>query len=292
MKVRTVIVNGIAWILVVSLTLVAAVTLVSSDIVTGSGQALVMFIPLAALAVAVAAGGFIFRYLQDSNEAPLAIPAGVDIVQRLAAMEKRLKGHIGRIAADELMAEVRNAIEQDQANWGSKKELEKWHDRTTKRFLSELPKLYRRGGLNLFLGIVVTFVGVLPLVYFVFFQDQSDVSLGNTLLRISLTLFIEVFAYFFLRLYRDSLAEIKYFQNETTNIESKFLALRVALGSSDGQFMVRDVVNSLARTDRNVVLRRESASAEDERVLFRDVLHQIEQVLARTKPGGASRDDE
>jgi hypothetical protein len=40
---------------------------------------------------------------------------------------------------------------------------------------------------------------------------------------------MQVFAYFFLRLYRYILFEIKYFHNELTNIEQKCLALDVAL---------------------------------------------------------------
>lgn len=40
---------------------------------------------------------------------------------------------------------------------------------------------------------------------------------------------IELFAYFFLSLYRTSLQKIKYFQNELTNIEAKQIALRAAL---------------------------------------------------------------
>jgi len=39
---------------------------------------------------------------------------------------------------------------------------------------------------------------------------------------------IELFAYFFLKLYKSDLSEIKYFQNELTNVEMRYAAVRLA----------------------------------------------------------------
>ena len=43
-----------------------------------------------------------------------------------------------------------------------------------------------------------------------------------------MAIFIEVFSFFFLKLYKSGLADILYYQNELTNLESKFLALELA----------------------------------------------------------------
>ncbi len=47
--------------------------------------------------------------------------------------------------------------------------------------------------------------------------------------RVSLPIFMQVFAYFFLRLYRYGLFEIKYFQNEITSAQLRIIALETIL---------------------------------------------------------------
>ncbi len=76
--------------------------------------------------------------------------------------------------------------------------------------------------------------------YFVFTIPNDLFGKGNELefagyfiTRISLVAFIEVFAYFFLRLYRYSIFEIKHFQNEMTNAEFRVMALEAALMKGD-----------------------------------------------------------
>lgn len=87
------------------------------------------------------------------------------------------------------------------------------------------------------LGILTTVTGLSILGYYVFHAQPSgqDPWLFTThfLPRLTLVVFIEIFAYFFLRLYKSSLTEIKYFQNEMTNIEAKFIALYIALESDN-----------------------------------------------------------
>lgn len=69
---------------------------------------------------------------------------------------------------------------------------------------------------------------------------------------------------FFLRLYKSILADIKYFQNEITNIEAKMLAINVSL-ISDGNKFLENVVDSLAKTERNFVLSSGQTTIELER---------------------------
>jgi hypothetical protein len=82
--------------------------------------------------------------------------------------------------------------------------------------------------------------------------------------RISLVLLIEMFAYFFLRLYKSTLTEIKYFQNEITSIEAKYLALIVAAtGKKEEQ--LSGVLEQLARTERNFILDKGQTTVDLER---------------------------
>lgn len=63
---------------------------------------------------------------------------------------------------------------------------------------------------------------------------------------------IEVFSYFFLKLYKSSLSEIKYFQNEATNIEYSFVALETALKVDDSD-LVKQCVNKMLNVERTIL---------------------------------------
>jgi len=99
------------------------------------------------------------------------------------------------------------------------------------RLEEEIVNLTRRANLNVVIGILVTLVAGIGLVAAVFYHplDLETASahgdswrvIAHYVPRLSLIIFAEVFAYFFLKLYRTSLADIKYFQNEISNIDLK-----------------------------------------------------------------------
>jgi hypothetical protein len=82
--------------------------------------------------------------------------------------------------------------------------------------------------------------------------------------RLSLVIFIELFAYFFLRLYKDTLSEIKYFQNEITNIESKHLAVAMAISNNSDEGLIHSI-DSLLSTERNHILNKGQTTVEIEK---------------------------
>lgn len=104
---------------------------------------------------------------------------------------------------------------------------------TLERLRREVTTLNLRSNLNLVLGIIITGVGLYLLYMFVFKgelkQDNTLSFIINFTPKLSLVIFIEVFAFFFLSLYKTSLSEIKYYQNEMTKIEIKYIALVAAL---------------------------------------------------------------
>jgi hypothetical protein len=129
----------------------------------------------------------------------------------------------------------------------------------TQRLSHEISALGRRGNVNLLIGILTTMTGVAVLAFVVF--GEPDVDPGQTwryvmhfVLRLSIALFIETFAYFFLRMYRNNLDDIKYYQNEITNLESKW-ALRAANQAAD-KAMLKNVIDALVKTERNFVLKK------------------------------------
>lgn len=82
--------------------------------------------------------------------------------------------------------------------------------------------------------------------------------------RIALAVAVEVVAFFFLRLYKYSISDIKYYQNELTNIELKALAVVIQSGHKNAE--MKDVAASLISTERNFIIKK------DERTI--DILHE------------------
>jgi len=137
----------------------------------------------------------------------------------------------------------------------------------TVRLETEASNLAKRGNLNLFLGMCTTLLGLGALAYSVYHSPltQSPQELLVYFIpRISLVLLIEIFAYFFLSLYKQSLGEIKYFQNEITNIQAKQLAVSLTTSLGDNA-LAGKVADSLATTERNFILTKDQTTLELER---------------------------
>jgi hypothetical protein len=157
----------------------------------------------------------------------------------------------------------------------------------------EILNLGRRANLNLVMGTGVTVLGLSLLAYFVFYamHPSSSETLDIAIYfgtRLTLVVFIEVFAYFFLRLYRYSIFEIKYFQNELTNARFKIVGLEACLHDGTKQ-TVDKICMELAKTERNFILKKGETTLS----LRRDELEQptdstmaklIERILKRPEP--------
>jgi hypothetical protein len=98
---------------------------------------------------------------------------------------------------------------------------------------------------------------------------------------------IEIFALFFLNLYRTSLSDIKYFQNETTNVEYRILALELAILTQDIEAL-SVLVKSRADTERNFILSKGQTTVELERqkveaTSFKEAVAEVVKILRREK---------
>jgi hypothetical protein len=84
--------------------------------------------------------------------------------------------------------------------------------------------------------------------------------------RLTLVIFVELFAYFFLKLYRNGFEEIKYFNNELTNLESRNIALDASLMFADSsKTTLEAVILRYASTERNFILDKGQSTIEIER---------------------------
>lgn len=134
------------------------------------------------------------------------------------------------------------------------------------RLTIELERLARRAANNLAIGTITTACAAALLIYTILVPVQTTETISllmHYLPRISVVIFIEVFAFFFLRLYRENLNDTKYYQNEITNLESKFIALDAAMFANDKE-SVKSIVSDLSKTERNRILKKGETTSEIE----------------------------
>ena len=85
-------------------------------------------------------------------------------------------------------------------------ELRRQTEQTRNRVLNEIVALGRRVMANLIIGILTTLLAIGVLTYIVLTADLNSTdwqtNIPNYLLRLSLAIFIEMFSFFFLRLYK------------------------------------------------------------------------------------------
>lgn len=135
------------------------------------------------------------------------------------------------------------------------------------RVQGEIARLSKSGIINLSLGMILSIGGILYLGNFVVnvqLFDSIEIMVINTFPKTIFVLLIEVFAYFFLRLYKQNLDDIKYYQNELTNIESKNLALLIAKQSNNHKLLTLCVEEFLS-TERNFILEKDQSTIEIEK---------------------------
>lgn len=146
------------------------------------------------------------------------------------------------------------------------------------RLVSEVDSLGRRGTVNLVFGVVTTAgaLGILmslalntisPSEYSLLFPSgKIDIAFLVIVFapKLSLAIFVQIFSLFFLKLYKAGFSEIKYFQNELTNLEAKYLGLISAIVSDDEE-SVREASKALLAVERNHVLSRGQTTIELEK---------------------------
>jgi hypothetical protein len=82
--------------------------------------------------------------------------------------------------------------------------------------------------------------------------------------RISIVFLVEVFAFFFLKLYSQTLGELRHTHNEITNTEMKSSGLQVAIASADKK-SIAHAAQSAIDTERNFVLDKGKTTIDLER---------------------------
>lgn len=132
----------------------------------------------------------------------------------------------------------------------------------------EISRLSKSANINLVFGSLSTLFAIGFLGYEVLYNPVKFTEiiplLSHYIPRISIVIFVEVFAFFFLKIYKTNLFDIKYFHNEKTNIDLKLIAIKSAI-SSKNETIIQLAIEELAKTERNFILKKGESTIEIEK---------------------------
>lgn len=140
-------------------------------------------------------------------------------------------------------------------------------ERSIERLREEKASSFRRGNFNLTIGVMISSVG--GYIAYTFIQklptaDNTVQLFSYTLPRLSFFMLMILLAFFFLNLYRKGMDDIKYYQNEITNMEAKYLSLQMAK-SMNNHKLISSILEQLVKTERNFVLEKDQSTIELEK---------------------------
>lgn len=139
------------------------------------------------------------------------------------------------------------------------------------RIRKELDNLKLRANVNLAIGGTITTVALFVLGIFISSENFDKVDnlkvLIHFLPRLSLVMFIELFALFFLRIYKLELLSMKYYHNELTNIESRKIATIISVRHC-AQEKIWSTIEYLLKVERNSILKKDETNVELETLKF------------------------
>ncbi|WP_288462638.1 hypothetical protein [uncultured Chryseobacterium sp.] len=132
----------------------------------------------------------------------------------------------------------------------------------------EIARLSKSANINLVFGSLSTLFAIGFLGYEVLYNpvkfSELIPLLSHYIPRIAIVVFVEVFAFFFLKIYKANLNDIKYFHNEKTNIDLKLIAIKAALATKN-EIIIQLSIEELAKTERNFILKKGESTIEIEK---------------------------
>lgn len=211
----------------------------------------------------------------------LLLMSSADHKEIVADAVLSLKASAGQELLEELSKSVSKKADQER----KLQVIEREFAQSRIRLMNEVSALGLRGNVNLTLGFLTTVTGLGVLSYFVWQtagvqQDMVNFAI-SFIPRLSLVIFIQMFAFFFLRLYKSGLLEVKYFQNEITNLELKYFGISTALLAESADSLT-EVARNLVESERNKILQPGQTTFELERSkLEQNTASEVLKVLPR-----------
>jgi len=137
--------------------------------------------------------------------------------------------------------------------------------RVIARLSAAAEEVRKRANVNLIMGTAASVIGLMFLVYFVLAfgplpTETWQETLVRSIPRLSLVIIIEFLGYFFLGLYRLGTYEVKFFQNEITNVELWAATYLHAMREGDKE-LGKEIVKKLLNVERNFILKKGETTA-------------------------------
>jgi len=178
------------------------------------------------------------------------------------------ESQIDSLTSEKITGKLREEFKNDFIINSKFSIIEKELSSIQERIYSQTTRLIGSARLNLTIGIVTTFLVVLFLMISVITLSSDAKNYTEFLMhflpRLSLSIILEIFAYFFLRLYNKNLEETKYWNNELTNLELKGLALKTMILDNNPK-ATEKVATELLKTERNFILKKGETTVELEK---------------------------
>lgn len=152
-------------------------------------------------------------------------------------------------------------------------------EKFTNRLQKEIEQLTRGANLYITFGSVITVSAATILFYTVtdlsnYFNNPSSgtrpaltsMDWFSVISRFSIVVFVEVFAFYYLRLYRSAMDTVKYYQNEITNIEMRLMAIySLQTLATPDSVSASTLISSLANSERNFVIQKGQTTVDLEK---------------------------
>lgn len=135
------------------------------------------------------------------------------------------------------------------------------------RLEQEIKSLNKKANMNLIIGITTTAISIVYLIVFSFNIPHIKEVIeffASYLPRLTLLVFIELFSFYFLNLYKHNLNQIKYYQDENTDINFKIISLKVALLNNKPELLDKVLTNFL-EMQHNKIVTKEQTTLEFEK---------------------------
>ncbi|MDN6869992.1 hypothetical protein QO202_18465 [Aeromonas caviae] len=143
-------------------------------------------------------------------------------------------------------------------------------EQTTRRINFEIQLERRRATIYIMFGSIITMIAGYMLYESVqhiiaYQQTTGNINIESFLIRFSIVIFIEVFAFYYLRLYSRISDNIKFYQNEMTNIETKSLCFYALKTEEITDEAKNSLLSELLKTERNFVIDKNKTTVDIER---------------------------
>jgi len=164
------------------------------------------------------------------------------------------------------------------------------------RLKDECNRLNKHAIINLFLCFFIAFILMSFIAYTSVFSNEInglhsfEIFIVKYLPRIVAVVSLLTMFLYFAKLYKTNIIDVKYYQNELTNIEIKQAALQTALVNGDKE-ITNKITSELSIVDRNKVISKDQTTSEIERLKLenevnKDYLNKVWELLTINKDKG------